>query len=215
MHDGPPAPAEASAAGADPTLHAGDFGNLSVGAEGSGSLEVTTSRFTLSEGPRSVVDSDGSAIVIHQNPDDLESQPSGASGARIACGVIAAPIDAPVPSSPEVLTVEANVLVPEQVPLSTEMLDQLVVPDGFEISVFAQGVDDPRLMAFGPDATLYVTEPAGSSVLGLRDTDGDGQADIVLGRGEPALRARHRLSRRSRVPGRREGRLGRRRGRDR
>ena len=173
MHQGPPTSEEAG----DPTVHAGDFGNLTVGADGSGTLEVTTSRFTVSDGSRSLFDSDGSAIVIHQNPDDLESQPAGASGGRIVCGVVAAPVEGPVPSAPEVQTVEANVVTPEQMPFSQDLLDQLVVPEGFEVSVFAQGLVNPRLMAFGPDGTLYVTEPAGNSVLGLRDTDGDGQAD--------------------------------------
>jgi len=178
MHHGPPAPTETGPDGADSTAHAGDFGNLTVGADGSGLLDAATARFTLSEGPRSVVDTDGSAIVIHENPDDLESQPTGASGGRIVCGVIAPPTSPPpVPPAPEVLTVEGNVLTPEQVPFSAELLAQLSVPDGFEVTVFAQGLDNPRSMAFGADGTLYVTEPAGNSVLGLRDTDGDGQAD--------------------------------------
>jgi Cu-Zn family superoxide dismutase len=43
---------------------------------------------TLSEGPSSVFDSDGSALVIHLAQDDLVTDPTGNSGARIACGVI-------------------------------------------------------------------------------------------------------------------------------
>jgi len=179
MHDGLPASEEATPNG-DPTLHSGDLGNITVNADGSGLLEATTHRFTLSEGSRSVFDSDGSAIVIHQNPDDLESQPAGASGGRIVCGVVAPPTDpmgGPVPSTPEVATVESNIVNPERVPFSAELLDQLVLPEGFEISVFAEGLDNPRFMAVGPDGTLYVTEPAANSVVGLRDTDGDGQVD--------------------------------------
>lgn len=179
-HGGPPSSSEVEQRGGEPTVHGGDLGNLTVAADGTGSLEATTTRFTVSEGPRSMLDSDGSALVIHQDPDDLESQPSGASGGRIVCGVIAAPtepMDAPPPSAPEVLTVEGNVLTPERLPFSDELLGQLVVPEGYEVSVYAQGLDNPRFMAFGPDGALYVTEPASNSVLGLRDADGDGAVD--------------------------------------
>jgi Cu-Zn family superoxide dismutase len=131
MHDGPPAEAEMATPGGDPTLHAGDFGNITAAGNGSATLEVTTGRFTLSDGPRSLNDSDGSALVIHMNPDDLTSQPSGASGGRIVCGVIAAPqepMGTPIPATPEVATVEASVFSPEQVPFSEELMAQLQLP---------------------------------------------------------------------------------------
>lgn len=42
---------------------------------------------TLEEGaPFSLLDEDGSAIVIHEGPDDYQTDPAGNSGARIACG---------------------------------------------------------------------------------------------------------------------------------
>jgi Cu-Zn family superoxide dismutase len=43
---------------------------------------------TLEDGEGGLFDQDGSAIVVHANADDYRSQPSGQSGARIACGVI-------------------------------------------------------------------------------------------------------------------------------
>jgi Cu-Zn family superoxide dismutase len=43
---------------------------------------------TLGPGAASLKDADGSAIVIHEGGDDYRSQPSGAAGKRIACGVI-------------------------------------------------------------------------------------------------------------------------------
>ncbi len=72
----------------DPNAHAGDLGNITADAE----LEKTTDRFTLADGPFSLRDGDGSALLIHGNEDDLETNPAGNSGGRIACGVIAAPL---------------------------------------------------------------------------------------------------------------------------
>lgn len=70
--------------------HAGDLPNLEVNIEGRGRLDATTDRASLSLGPRSVFDTDGSAIVIHAGVDDQQTDPTGNSGARVACGVIAA-----------------------------------------------------------------------------------------------------------------------------
>lgn len=67
--------------------HLGDLPNLLVGADGGGSFEVTVSG-TLGGGPRALLDADGAAMVIHAAPDDYRTDPSGNSGARIACGVL-------------------------------------------------------------------------------------------------------------------------------
>lgn len=70
---------------AEPNPHAGDLPNLTIAADGTGSMEGTsTGTF---EG---LMDADGSAFVIHADPDDYQSQPSGDAGARIACGVFTA-----------------------------------------------------------------------------------------------------------------------------
>jgi Cu-Zn family superoxide dismutase len=82
-------------AGATPQAeqsHAGDLGNITIGSDGSGSLSFSTNAFMVEEGAEnSLRDDDGSAIVVHESPDDLMTDPSGNSGARIACGVIFAP----------------------------------------------------------------------------------------------------------------------------
>ena len=70
--------------------HAGDLPNLVVGADGNGALDAITNRITLTPGPRSIFDADGSALVIHASADDYRTDPTGNSGARIACGVIEA-----------------------------------------------------------------------------------------------------------------------------
>ena len=69
--------------------HAGDLPNLDVGANGSGSMTATTDRITLSGGPTSVFDADGTALVIHAGPDDEMTDPAGNSGGRVACGLVA------------------------------------------------------------------------------------------------------------------------------
>lgn len=70
-------------------FHMGDIPNLIVNSRGRGSLEHTTSRITLSDGPLSVFDANGSAVIVHLNPDRGTPGVTGASGGpRIACGVI-------------------------------------------------------------------------------------------------------------------------------
>jgi Cu-Zn family superoxide dismutase len=73
-------------------FHGGDLINIDV-VDGYGTLETTSSRITLSAGRLSVFDEDGSALVIHTNPDaycDQEDEltPGCAGGSRDACGVI-------------------------------------------------------------------------------------------------------------------------------
>jgi Cu-Zn family superoxide dismutase len=68
--------------------HAGDLSDVAVDATGGGHLELTADRVTLKKGPTSLVDDDGSAIVVHERADDRRTDPDGGSGARIACGVI-------------------------------------------------------------------------------------------------------------------------------
>ncbi len=65
--------------------HAGDFGNIVIGADGTGRLEVNSEDLAIGEGPNSVV---GKAVVLHEKKDDCSSQPAGDSGKRIACAVI-------------------------------------------------------------------------------------------------------------------------------
>ncbi len=70
--------------------HAGDLPALMVGADGNGALDAVSPRIALAGGLRSLFDADGSALVIHAGPDDQLTDPTGNSGGRIACGVVAA-----------------------------------------------------------------------------------------------------------------------------
>ncbi len=55
----------------------------------------------MSGGPApALMDADGSAVVIHANPDDHKSQPIGGAGDRVACAVIRA-AHAPRRSAPQ------------------------------------------------------------------------------------------------------------------
>ena len=65
--------------------HAGDMPNIHVPENGKLHIEVLNQRVFLSDG---LLDDDGSAIVIHQGPDDYKTDPAGNAGPRIACGVI-------------------------------------------------------------------------------------------------------------------------------
>jgi Cu-Zn family superoxide dismutase len=70
--------------------HAGDMpANLVVNAAGQGRLNAIAAA-TLSAGDLGVFDGNGSSIVIHADRDDFVSQPTGASGIRVACGVLTA-----------------------------------------------------------------------------------------------------------------------------
>jgi Cu-Zn family superoxide dismutase len=70
---------------------AGDLPNLYVGADGTATVELFSTYVSLAASGRpALADADGSALVIHANPDDYRSQPIGGAGPRIACGVIPA-----------------------------------------------------------------------------------------------------------------------------
>ena len=86
-----PGPASNTDPDANHPFHMGDVPNLLVGADGQGFMKITTTRVTLSAGPLSVFDEDGTAIIIHGNEDKgtTGAPKSGVSGGpRIACGVL-------------------------------------------------------------------------------------------------------------------------------
>ena len=68
--------------------HAGDLQNLEVGVDGTAKVEAVAKGVTLSPGAHSLFQPDGTAVVIHANPDDEMTDPAGNAGPRIACGVI-------------------------------------------------------------------------------------------------------------------------------
>ena len=67
---------------ATPMHHAGDLGNISISNDGTGHAEMKITNFTFDEAM-------GKALVVHEKADDLATDPSGNSGARQGCAVIA------------------------------------------------------------------------------------------------------------------------------
>jgi superoxide dismutase, Cu-Zn family len=67
--------------------HAGDLPMLKAAKDGRAKIDVTLDVITLRPGAASIV---GRGLIIHADPDDFKTQPTGNSGARIACGVIKA-----------------------------------------------------------------------------------------------------------------------------
>ena len=86
-----PGPSSNTDPDANHPFHMGDIPNLEVRADGSGTMKAMTTRVTLSAGPLSLFDDDGTAIIIHGNEDQgITGAPkSGVSGGpRVACGVV-------------------------------------------------------------------------------------------------------------------------------
>jgi len=64
--------------------HVGDLGNITAIDSGKAHLELVDSLLAF-DGARSVI---GRGVIVHADKDDLKSQPTGAAGSRVACGVI-------------------------------------------------------------------------------------------------------------------------------
>jgi Cu-Zn family superoxide dismutase len=86
-----PGPAGNTDPDANHPFHMGDIPNLQVGEKGTATMKAVTTRVTLSDGPLSLFDTDGSAIIIHANQDQMitgEPKSGVSGGPRVACGVI-------------------------------------------------------------------------------------------------------------------------------
>ena len=59
-------------------------------------------------------------------------------------------------------------------------LDRLNLPEGFEISVFVEGVDEARSMAIGDEGTIFVGTRTANMLYAIQDTDGDYVADRTI-----------------------------------
>ncbi len=68
----------------DAMRHEGDMGNIEADESGNAHLEYVDKTLSF-EGEASII---GRSIIVHQNEDDLKTQPTGNAGPRIACGII-------------------------------------------------------------------------------------------------------------------------------
>ena len=69
--------------------HAGDLPNVHVPSSGATRIDHMARDVSLGTTGNGLLDADGTAIVVHALADDYRTDPSGASGDRIACGVVA------------------------------------------------------------------------------------------------------------------------------
>ena len=70
----------------DADHHGGDMPALKADASGKASVSFHLTGITVADGPASIA---GRSVIVHKDPDDYKTQPTGNSGARIACGLIA------------------------------------------------------------------------------------------------------------------------------
>ncbi len=65
--------------------HAGDLPSLKANKAGRARIDVELDIITVTAGPASII---GRGLIVHADPDDYKTQPTGNAGARVACGVI-------------------------------------------------------------------------------------------------------------------------------
>lgn len=81
--------------------HAGDLPSLKADATGVATVKHETFSVSVGDGPNSIL---GRGLIVHRDPDDYQTQPTGNSGPRVACGVI----KASEPPPPAQATVDVN-----------------------------------------------------------------------------------------------------------
>ncbi len=68
-------------------FHLGDIGNIEIAADGTGKLTMSTDAWSVggSDTTKNII---GKSIIVHEKSDDFMTQPTGAAGGRIGCGVV-------------------------------------------------------------------------------------------------------------------------------
>ncbi|MDB5328073.1 MAG: hypothetical protein JWM57_3642 [Phycisphaerales bacterium] len=74
--------------------------------------------------------------------------------------------------------VVSHIYEPKALPATDANIAELKVPDGFKITKFADGLRNARIIVVAKDGDVYVTRREQADVLMLKDTDGDGKADV-------------------------------------
>lgn len=92
-------------------------------------------------------------------------------------GALAPQVDAQQAQLTDV-SIQGFIYEPQRLPPTEQRIQSLTVPQGFQVQRFAEGLDNPRMLAVADDGTVYVTQRTPGNLVMLRDTDNDGIADI-------------------------------------
>jgi len=86
-----PGPAGNSDPDVNHPFHAGDLPSITIDENGKGTLEAITTRVTLSEGLLTILNEEGTSLMVHANPDPYKGGEHGSGisgGPRLVCGII-------------------------------------------------------------------------------------------------------------------------------
>lgn len=86
-----PGPAGNSDPDVNHPFHAGDLPSITIDEEGKGTLEAISTRVTLSDGVLSILNEEGTSLMVHANPDPYKGGEHGSGvsgGPRLVCGII-------------------------------------------------------------------------------------------------------------------------------
>ncbi|MEQ8535157.1 MAG: PQQ-dependent sugar dehydrogenase, partial [Imperialibacter sp.] len=97
----------------------------------------------------------------------------------LVAGVLSVAISSCGESSKEAATSEEEV-VDSATTNDGDSLSTINLPEGFEISIYASGIDNARSMAISPSGTIYVGNRGGDKIYAIQDTDKDGKADKTI-----------------------------------
>ncbi|MBW4505981.1 MAG: sorbosone dehydrogenase family protein [Scytonematopsis contorta HA4267-MV1] len=92
---------------------------------------------------------------------------------------IAQAVNSQQPEKRRIERVEGYLATPQKLEFNESLLRQLQLPPGFQISVFAKDLGNPRNLAIAPNGTVYVTRREQGDVVALRDTNLDGRSDSI------------------------------------
>ena len=99
--------------------------------------------------------------------------------AGLLCLSTAVPASAQQPETYQLHQMTGALMTPARRDVTTAHVRQLQVPAGFTVSIFARGLENPRMLAVADDGTIYATQPNANNVVALRDDNGDGLTDTV------------------------------------
>ncbi|MDM9381483.1 sorbosone dehydrogenase family protein [Chlorogloeopsis sp. ULAP01] len=97
-------------------------------------------------------------------------------GCALALG-LAVPASSQQPEQQRIERMEGYLATPQRLEFKESLLQQLQLPPGFQISVFAKDLGNPRNLVVAPNGTVYVTRREQGDVIALRDTNKDGRAN--------------------------------------